>query len=238
MSHPNTFIRNLSKDDAALVSSALTTRSFPQGEVVSEPGDPITQIFFMHSGLLSVVVPLETGEAVEACCVGRDGVFGASGALGAKLHVSRTIVQMPGSGSTIKTADLAKVARQSDTLRDALVEHEQFMLAQAQQSAACNARHSVPQRLATWLLRVSDRSGGQELLLTQEFLSQMMGVQRASVSLAASDLRDAGVISYRRGRIVIQNWARLERLACECYAAVRAQHARTMGQVSAGDPHS
>jgi CRP-like cAMP-binding protein len=231
MSHPNTFIQNLSESDAVLLSSAFTTREFPQGEVVAEPGDPIEQVLFMHNGLISVVVPLESGEAIEAGVIGREEVFGACGALGAKSHVSKAIVQMPGTASVIKTADLTKLARQSNTLLRALVVHEQFLLAQAQQTAACNARHEIPQRLATWLLRVSDRSAENEMPLTQEFLAQMLGVQRASVTIAAGALRDAGLISYRRGRIVIDDRAKLEKLACECYSAIRTQYERTIGSV-------
>jgi CRP-like cAMP-binding protein len=235
LSHPNTFIQNLSKDDAAALTAALTPRDLPQGEVIAEPGDPVTHAIFVHSGLISVIVPLATGEAIEAGVVGRHEVFGACGALGAKCHVNKAVVQMPASASTIKTVDLAKLAAQSGTLHQALVVHEQFLLAQAQQSAACNARHSIPQRLATWLLRVSDRSAETELMLTQEFLSQMIGVQRASVSIAAGDLRDQGLISYHRGRIVIEKRAELEQLACECYAAIRTQHDRTIGAVGMGN---
>jgi CRP-like cAMP-binding protein len=234
MSHPNTFIRNLSESDAALLTGAVTTRTFRLGEVVAEPGDPIEQVLFMHNGLISVVVPLESGEAIEAGVVGREEIFGASGALGANCHVSRAIVQMPGSGSIIKTADLTQLARQSNTLHRALVVHEQFLLAQAQQTAACNARHEIPQRLATWLLRVSDRSGQDQMPLTQEFLAQMLGVQRASVSIAAGAFKDAGLISYRRGRIVIEKRHDLEKLACECYATIRTQYERTIGSVNDG----
>jgi CRP-like cAMP-binding protein len=237
MSQQNTFIRNLSKVDAALLSSAFTTREYPQGEVLCEPGDRIAQVLFLHSGLISVVVPLEAGEAVEAGCIGREEVFGACGALGVKCHVGKAIVQMPGSGSAIKTADLARLVRQSDTLLAALAGHEQFLLAQAQQTAACNARHAIPQRLASWLLRVSDRSGEEELLLTQDFLAQMLGVQRASVSIAAAALKDAGLISYHRGRIVIQKQQELEKLACECYAAVRTQYERTIGLAHESNAH-
>jgi CRP-like cAMP-binding protein len=234
MPHPHTFIQNLSESDADLLTARFTARAFSLGEVIAEPGDPIEQVLFMHDGLLSVVVPLESGEAIEAGIVGREEIFGSSGALGAKCHVSRAIVQMPGSGSIINTADLTQLARQSNTLHRALVVHEQFLLAQAQQTAACNARHEIQQRLAAWLLRVSDRSGRDQLAITQEFLAQMLGVQRASVTIAAGALKDAGLISYRRGRIVIDNRAELENLACECYAAIRTQYERTIGSFNDG----
>jgi CRP-like cAMP-binding protein len=225
--YPNTILSNLAKSDLALLEDALSSHAFTQGQVLGETGQPIERVFFPSSGLISVVVPLRGGEVIEAGVVGRTDVFGASVALGARLHVNTGVVQMPGSALVIKAADLAAAARKSETLRHDLFLNDQFVLAQAQQSAACNARHDIPQRLATWLLRVGDRSQQEDLPLTQEFLAQMLGVQRASVSIAAGALQEAGMIKYRRGHIQIVDAARLKHVACECYAAVRAQYDRT-----------
>ena len=225
--HPNAILRNLSTSDLALLEGALSSHAFTHGQVLGEVGQPIERAYFPSSGLISVVVPLRTGEVIEAGVVGRTDVFGASVALGAKLHVNTGVVQMPGSALVIKAADLVAATRKSETLRNELFLNDQFILAQAQQSAACNARHDIPQRLATWLLRVRDRAQQEDLSLTQEFLSQMIGVQRASVSIAAGVLQDAGMIRYRRGHIQITDPARLKQVACECYAAVRAQYDRT-----------
>ena len=165
------------------------------------------------------MVPLAGGEFIEAGVVGRGDVFGAGVAFGARYHINRAIAQIPGSASVMKASDLIAAAKSSETLRRALFLSDQFMLAQAQQSAACNAKHTVPQRLATWLLRVRERAQQEDMPLTQEFLSQMLGVQRASVSIAASEMQDAGLIRYQRGTIRITNLPKLEKVACECYAA-------------------
>jgi CRP-like cAMP-binding protein len=225
--YPNAILRNLSKSDLALFEGALSSHAFTHGQVLGEAGMPIEHAFFPSSGLISVVVPLRGGEVIEAGVIGRTDVFGASVALGAKLHVNTGVVQMPGSALVIKAADLAAAAKKSETLRHELFLSDQFVLAQAQQSAACNARHDIPQRLATWLLRVRDRAQQEDLPLTQEYLAQMLGVQRASVSIAAGALQEAGMIRYRRGHIHIVDVARLKQTACECYAAVRAQYERT-----------
>ena len=134
-------------------------------------------------------------------------------------------MQLPGTALTIASADLAEAANASEALRRELFFQDRFILAQAQQSAACNARHDITQRLATWLLRVRERAQQDDLGLTQEFLSQMIGVQRPSISLAASQLQEGGIISYRRGMIRILDPKRLESVACECFASLRAQRA-------------
>jgi CRP-like cAMP-binding protein len=234
--HPNLILRNLSKSDLALFEGALTPQSFVHGDVLAEAGMPIERVFFPNSGLISVVVPLASGEAIEAGVVGRADVFGAGAIFGARHHVNSAVVQMPGSASVIKAADLVSAANRSETLRRTLFLHDQFILAQAQQSAACNARHEIPQRLATWLLRVHDRAQQDELNLTQEFLSQMLGVQRASVSIAAKAMQDAGLIQYRRGTIRITDMANLEAVACECYAVLRGQFERTFGEAAIAKP--
>ena len=225
--HPNVILRTLSKSDLALFESALSSLAFTNGQVLGEVGTPIDRVFFPSSGLISVVVPLRSGDVIEAGVVGRTDVFGASVALGGRLHVNTGVVQMPGSALVIKADILTNAAGKSETLRNQLFLHDQFILAQAQQSAACNARHDIPQRLATWLLRVRDRAQQEDLPLTQEFLAQMLGVQRASVSIAAGEMQKAGLIRYRRGHIQITDVPGLKQVACECYASLRAQYDRT-----------
>ena len=237
MSHLNAFLRNLSRSDLDILRPDLKVKTFGHGDVIAEAGQPVEHVWFVNEGLLSVIVPLQTGEAIEAGVVGSDEVFGGFAAFGTQIHVSTAVGQMPGSASIISCAALRKAVAQSPTLLKALAAQEQFLLAQAQQTAACNARHSIPQRLATWLLRVRDRSQTDELNLTQEFLGQMLGVQRASVSLAAAPMQESGLIRYRRGNVRITDVDGLERAACECYSAVRDQYQRTVRAV-APDVHS
>lgn len=224
------FLHSLSHSDSALLSPHLKAVKFNQGDVLAETGVPINQVYFPESGLISIVVELATGDRLEAALAGRDGVVGGAAGLGGTVHVNTAVGQMPGTCQVLKVSNLIDAARKSETLRSALFRYEQYMLAQAQQSAACNARHQIPQRLATWLLRVQDAAKEDELSLTQEFLAQMLGVQRASISLVAASLQDRGVIRYRRGHVRIVDFPGLESTACECYAALRTQRERLFGQ--------
>ena len=175
---------------------------------------------------MSIVVALESGDRIEAAVAGRSSLCGASAALGVHVHLNTTIVQMPGSASVMPADQFARAASECEGIRNLAFRHTQFMLAQGQQSAACNARHHIPQRLCAWLLRVRDAAGQDELDLTQEFLAQMLGVQRASVSLVAADLQNKGLIRYRRGDLHITDLEGLKANACECYQAVRKQYER------------
>jgi CRP-like cAMP-binding protein len=127
-------------------------------------------------------------------------------------------------------ADLKKAALQSSTLLSVLVRHEQTLYAQAQQSAACNIKHSVEARLARWMLRARDLADTDTLPFTQEFLAEMLGVARTSVSLVAHTLQQAGVIHYSRGKIHISNLDGLREIACECYGTIRAHHQNLLGR--------
>lgn len=224
--YDNSVLQRLSRSDLKLIEGSLASQILAHGKTIAEAGDPIEHVFFPNSGLISLVVPLSAGEMIEAGVVGREDVLGASAAFGARTHLNTAVVQMPGAAAVIKASDLIEAAGKSETLRRDLFLHDQFVLAQAQQSAACNARHNIPERLATWLLRIRDRAQQDELPLTQEFLSQMIGVQRASVSIAASAMQNAGLIHYRRGRIQITDVPGLEATACECYASLRGQFRR------------
>jgi CRP-like cAMP-binding protein len=224
----NTILQNLPPSDLKLFESALKPMTLTQSHVLAEQGTPIDRVYFPISGLISVVVPLSGGESIESAVIGRSDVFGAGVAFGASLHVNRGVVQMAGTALTIAGTELAEAANKSQALRNELFFQDRFLLAQAQQSAACNARHDIKQRLATWLLRVHDRAQQDDLPLTQEFIGQMIGVQRPSISLAASELQDAGLILYRRGMIRILDLAGLERVACECFATLREQRSEIM----------
>src|SRR5204863_1569376 len=174
--------------------------------------------------IISLVVTLSTGEMIEAAMVGKDGIVGASAALDGKVSLSRAIVQIPGDALTCELDLLRKAALQSHPLLALLIRHEQTVYAQAQQSAACNAAHDVEARLCRWLLRARDLSDSDTLPFTQEFLAEMLGVRRTSVSLVAHTLQQAGMIKYARGRIQITNLEGLRETACECYGTVNAHY--------------
>jgi CRP-like cAMP-binding protein len=199
-----------------------------QGDLLFEAGDPVNWVYFPHSGVISLVVGLADGQMIEAAMVGRDGVVGGSAALDGKVALNRGIVQIEGDASILDVAILRKTAEQSTTFRTALIRHEQALFAQAQQSAACNASHTVEARLSRWLLRSQELAGEDTLDLTQEFVAQMLGVRRTSVSLVANTLQSAGLIQYSRGRIQITDMDGLRAASCECYDRVKAQYDRLL----------
>ena len=196
--------------------------------VLVEAGAPLTHVYLPHSGVISLVVNLSEGQTVEVAMVGRDGVFGAAAALDGSVSLTDAVVILPGTASILDVADFRAAADRSGAFRALLLRHEQALFAQAQQSAACNASHSVEARLSRWLLRARDLWASETLPLTQEFLAQMIGVQRNAVSIVAHALQSAGIIRYSRGQIEIMNVEGLRETSCECYHAVKAQHDRLL----------
>ena len=218
----NHLLNSLVPGDFNLLLGDLTTVKLAHEAVLFAAGDPITRVYFPHSGVISLVVGFLEGEMIEVAMVGRDSVAGASSAFDGAIALNHAIVQLPGEASVLDVAKLRIAAELSVSFRTKLMRHQQVLFVQAQQSAACNATHSVESRLSRWLLRMHDLSGKDTLQLTQEFLAQMVGAQRTSVSLVAHALQQAGLIRYHRGRIEIINLEGLRDCACECYGTVRA----------------
>jgi CRP-like cAMP-binding protein len=225
----NGLLASLSDADFEELRPGLRLADFKYETVLVETGSPVARVYFPHSGIISLVVRLKTGLMVEAAMVGRDGVFGAGCAVSGRPALSTAIVQMDGKGSTIDAGLLRSAAAQSPTLLAALIQAELFVHAQALQSAACNASHTVEARLARWLLQARDLSGSDRLTFSQEFLAQMLGTHRNTVSLVAHTLQQAGLIRYSRGVIDIVDVASLLGNSCECYEAIKA--------IASGGPH-
>jgi CRP-like cAMP-binding protein len=175
--------------DFELLRPHLKSAELVHETVLFEAGDKIDRVYFPHSGIISLVVSLASGEAIEAAMIGRDSVYGGSSALDGMVSLNKVIVQLAGEGVSLDVARFREIADKSLDFRTTLIRHEQVLFAQAQQSAACNASHTVEARLSRWLLRSRDLSGSDTLALTQEFLAQMLGVQRSSVSLVANTLQ-------------------------------------------------
>ncbi|WP_334407379.1 Crp/Fnr family transcriptional regulator [Bradyrhizobium sp. AZCC 2289] len=194
-----------------------------------EADERIGYVYFPTGAVASLVVTLSTGEIIEAAMVGVDGVLGASAALDGKISLSRGIVQLAGEIAVCDIDALKSVALQSPKLFSLLIRHEQTVYAQAQQSAACFATHQVEARLCRWLLRARDLSENDNLPFTQEYLAEMLGVRRTSVTEVAHTLQEAGLIKYARGKIQIVNADGLRASACECYASVKAHYQKLIG---------
>lgn len=202
------------------------------GDILFDVGDTVKLIYFPLDAIISLVVGLSNGEFVEAAMVGRDGVVCGPSALGAEISINRAIVQIPGSGMYCDAKVLKRIALKSEALLSLLVRHEQTVQVQSQQSAACNATHHVGARLARWLLRAHDLTERKTLPFTQEFLAEMMGVRRTSVTVVAHSLQQAGVIRTTRGKIEITDLEGLQNTACECYAVVKKQQQELLGYVA------
>jgi CRP-like cAMP-binding protein len=229
---PNHLLAALSAADFEQIRPYLQTTELPGEAVLVRAGEPLTHVFFPHSGAISLVVSLTSGETVEVATIGCDSVYGATASLDGRISLTDAVVQLPGMTSTLESGRLRTAANQSVAFRTTLIRHEQALFAQAQQTAACNASHPVEARLARWLLRLHDLSGDNTLCLTQDFLAQMIGVQRNSVSVVAHKLQQAGIIRYSRGLVEILDLEALNDISCECYAAVRAQYGRLMNEDS------
>jgi CRP-like cAMP-binding protein len=230
----NLLLASLSPGDIASLQPELKGVHFEQEQVLFEAGDSIHAIYFPTSAVISIVVTLSSGQLVEAAMVGRDGVVGASAALDGNMAVSRAVIQLSGEAMVCSLAGLRSAAMQSQPLLSLLIRHEQALYAQAQQSAACIAAHHVDARLCRWLLRSRDLSQSDSLLFTQEFLAEMLGVSRTSVTVVAHTLQQAGIIRYTRGKIQITNLEGLQDAACECYETVKSQYQGLVGRGHSG----
>jgi CRP-like cAMP-binding protein len=202
----------------------LSLAEFRQGQVLSEAGSPVSEVYFPSSGIVSLVVEMQEGQMVESAMVGRDGVVNGSSAMDGQVSLTKAIVQMGGYLNVISAPTLARIVDQHRPLRSLLIRHEQVLFAQSQQSGGCNVSHLVEARMCRWLLRTRDLARSDDLNITQEFLGQMLGVQRTSISIVAGTLQKAGLIAYRRGRVRILDAEGLKEGACECYETVKLHY--------------
>jgi CRP-like cAMP-binding protein len=190
------------------------------GQVLAESRHRVQKVYFPLGGILSSVVELKTGWGIEVGMIGKDGVFGAGQALDGRMSLNKIVVQVPGLASVVDAKVIKDVADSSPEFRALVVKYDQFLSAQVQQTAACNALHSVEQRMCRWLVRMYDLAG-TDLPLTQEFLAQMMGVRRTSVTGVAVEMQNEGLIAYRRGHIRILNMELVQKRSCECHESLR-----------------
>lgn len=191
------------------------------GEVFWEPNQPITFVYFPTSGMVSLVAVMRNGATAEVGITGREGFVGTPIVLGARRASVRAIAQTEGNGFRVGSELFQRILPQTPHLEQMLRRYAHSQAMQLAQGAACNCLHQVPQRLARWLTMSSDRTGSNVLSLTQEFLAQMLGCRRSSVTSAMSQLRNAGVLRSEHGRVRILDRDKLENWACECYSEMR-----------------
>lgn len=225
---PNHLLQALPAPEFDALNPHLKTIELVRETVLVEAGSPPVQIYLPHSGAIAMTVGLPEGRVVQVAMIGKDGAVGAWATLGGDLSPSAAVVLFPGTASVIDVTDVKAVADRNVAVRNLLARYELVLFAQAQQSVACNASHSVEARLSRWLLHARELSGNEVLPLTQEFLARMIGVRRNAISIVAHALLQAGTIRYSRGHIAIANVEALRKTSCECYHAVKAAHERLL----------
>jgi CRP-like cAMP-binding protein len=222
----NLILRSLPRAECARVFSALEFVRLKLHQVLHEPGEVIKSCYFMNDGMCSVLTVQPDGESVEVGLTGKEGFVGLPVIFGFKTSALRIITQGDGSAYRLEVSMLHSLLPQCAALERQLQRYSMILGIQSTQLAACNRLHDMEERLARWLLMSYDRIGNTTMPLTQDFLSQMLGARRSTVSVAAGVLQKAGMISYTRGNVTIVNKARLEATACDCYQIIQQQRDR------------
>jgi CRP-like cAMP-binding protein len=199
------------------------------GDVLYYPQDPVTHIYFPNRGSISIISTFADGGGVEVGVVGNEGVFGVNVVLGSVSVPLEAVAQVPGDGLRIPSDVIKKEFKAGGLLHDLLLRYTQAFIIQIAQTAACNRSHPIGGRLARWLLMSHDRAMSDELLLTQEFISIMLGTRRPGITEAAARLQNSGSIKYSRGHITILDRKKLESASCECYKIVQSEFDRLLG---------
>jgi len=219
----NRILRNLPTKEWRVVSSKLDFVEFPTHCVLNEMAKRIRYGYFINGGLASVLNVMPNGKSVEVGLTGEEGFVGLPLLVGFTTSPTLAVTQIAGSAFRVSAADLAVLLLKCPQLSQLALRYSQEFALQVTQVAACNRLHNVNQRMARWLLMSKDRVPGSSFLLTQEFLSHMLGTRRASVTIAAGALQRAGLITYQRGKVTIVKRAGLETAACDCYRVLRRQ---------------
>jgi CRP-like cAMP-binding protein len=215
----NTLLKSL---DAEIIERlALRPVTFELMHEIEFPGRPIEHLFFVEEGMASMTTTFNDGSEVEVGMFGYTSVIGVSALMGTKRSLNRIYTQIEGSGFSCTIEAAAKEFRRGGTFQALMLRYVQAQLVQTAQTAACNAKHNMEQRLARWLLMCTDRAHTDTLKLSQEFLADMLGSTRPTISIAAGSLKEEGLIDYSRGVIRIVDAKRLEERACECYHRIK-----------------
>ena len=219
----NKLLAALPPQDLQFLIPHFVTMKLAQGTILCEPGDDVADVYFPLSGAVSLLVVMRDGKAIETGTVGRVGIVGAmSGIAPCKWQV-RAIAQLPMFAGKIASAELSKAVSSSKAIADLCLRSNEGLLTQARIGAACNAVHRLEARFCRWLLQTRDAAESDTIVLTHEFLAQILGVRRTSLTEVANKIQAAGAISYSRGVIKMTDLDALRAMACECYETLREQ---------------
>jgi CRP-like cAMP-binding protein len=224
----NLILAQLPDDEYGSLSKFLMPVDLPLGMQLSEPNQPIEYVYFLNSGLISTDALTEKGESVEVGVIGREGFAGLPALLDQPQMSHSVLIQGVGDGLRIRSSIVRDEFMKGGMFQQMVHTFIYLQMVQVTQSVLCNRMHEVDARLARWLLTSADRMESESLHLTQEFLAQMLGVQRSTVTVAAGELQRAGMIGYSRGKINIVDRAALTKVACECYDIVTASYQRIL----------
>jgi CRP-like cAMP-binding protein len=224
----NRLLASLPSEDYGLIVPHLAQVDLERGRLLYDPGDEIETVYFPQDGVISLMTLMENGAAIESATIGPEGALGLHAAVTPRQSMSRAIVQTPVRASRISAAQLHDIWEKSAKLRELVERHSEALFGHALQSVGCNALHSVEARFCRWLLTCHDRISSDTIALTQEFLADMLGVQRTTVTAVARNLQERGVIRYRRGVVDIMDRLTLEQIACECYGVTHRNYQRLL----------
>ncbi|MEA5601981.1 Crp/Fnr family transcriptional regulator [Nostoc sp. UHCC 0252] len=225
----NKLLAALPTSDYERLVPHLKLVSLPTRQVIYEPGEPITHIYFPQNAVISIVTNMKDGSTVEVGIVSNQGMVGIPVILGGETTTTKAFVQVAGAGMRIDADIFRAEFNQGGAIQNLVLRYVRAVYTELTQSCACNRLHTLEERLARWLLTVSDRLESEDFPLTQEFIAQMLGVRRSGVTVAASALSRAGMIRYQRGQINILNRKDLEATSCECYRVIQNEFARLLG---------
>ncbi len=234
MQSRNIILAQLPEREFAMLEGHLTPCNLPLGMKLSQPNTPIEFLYFPNSGLISTDAVSSNGDQVEVGVIGREGFSGLPALLGQPQLAHTVVMQGIGEGFRVPASVVRAEFLKGGVLRQLVHALMYLQFVQITQSVFCNRMHEVDGRLARWLLTSADRTESDVVNLTQEFLSQMLGVQRSTVTVAAGDLQRLGMIEYTRGRIKLLDRPRLIQTACECYSIVNASYDRLLQRDSFG----
>jgi CRP-like cAMP-binding protein len=224
----NVILAQLPEDEYAPLAKFLVPVDLPLQKELSQPNSLIEYVYFLNSGLISTDAITERGEQVEVGVIGREGFSGLPALLDQPQMSHSVLIQGSGDGFRIRSSIVRDEFLKGGMFQQIVHAFAYLQLVQVTQSVLCNRMHEVEARLARWLLTSADRMESESLNLTQEFLSQMLGVQRSTVTVAAGELQRAGMIGYSRGRINILNRPALTKVSCECYGIVASSYERIL----------
>jgi CRP-like cAMP-binding protein len=226
----NRLLRGLSAESYAWLLPHLEPVEVAAGYVLWHPDGPIHAVYFPRTAVCSLLTPLSDEAPVESATVGCEGMIGVPVVLGAPTTHTKALGQVAGAAARVDVGRFREwLSREDGTTIPLLLRYAQSLLEQTAQSVACNRKHAMEERCARWLLATRDRVGADQFVLTHEFLAAMLGVRRASVTVAAGMLQRSGLITYSRGRVTILDRERLEQASCECYRVVRDLNERLVG---------